>query len=269
MYRLELIQASTLVWQPGMAKALPLSIVAGIDDEESDVMEIEPELIPEPVRPPTFVRQPTIAPPRVPAAPLPTALAPVAPSLPTPDFYSPESLRPITMTDTPSFRPERKGVFGRVLLGTAIAAGVLITLYRNDLLRPVVASAGSEAAYEKIEATFGSPGFGTTRSVASFSATLNPDPEPNSETAATSLAHTNSATRTSTDTESATQDTAASAGNSSAASRDSRTSTADKGSARSTPPARKNPVRRKSAAPSGKKLKSFTSSEYDPMNAKL
>ena len=49
MYRLELISASTLVWQPGMAKALPLSVIAGIDDEESDVMEIEPELIPEPV----------------------------------------------------------------------------------------------------------------------------------------------------------------------------------------------------------------------------
>src|SRR6187551_398257 len=163
MYRLELISASTLVWQPGMAKALPLPVIAGIDDEESDVMEIEPELIPEPVYStrsvapapasvtarsvapaPASVRYPTMPPPPTAiaapvAAPVvaPVLRAPVVPVLASQDFYSPESLRPITMSDIPALRGKTGGSAGKILLGIAIAAGLFVTLYRNDLLRPM------------------------------------------------------------------------------------------------------------------------------------
>lgn len=293
MYRLELISASTLVWQPGMPKALPLSVIAGIeDDEDDDVLEIEPELIPEPAypvaaatyppiaasaypvpEPVMAARQPTITPP--PASTNVSASAPSAPGLPAPDFYSPESLRPITMSHIPDPGLRPSGMGGRIVMGIAIAAGVLITLHRNDLLRPMATSAGSEGTYGKIEAALGSPGFGTTQSVAHFSKMLNPPQLEDSTAAETSVAPRaagmadspsaiDAEATTDTDTDS---DTATTTSNET--SRDENTKT-KRESKTAAPRSRDLPVRRKStSAAGGKPLKSYKGSEYDPMNAKL
>src|SRR5690242_2507272 len=40
LFRLEVIEASTLVWQPGMTEWLPLSVVAGLGDDEPEAVSI-------------------------------------------------------------------------------------------------------------------------------------------------------------------------------------------------------------------------------------
>lgn len=289
MYRLELIASDTLVWQPGMPKALPLSVVAGIEDEESDVMEIEPELIGEPQAtsipayippkaapapapaPAAVPRQQTITPPPVAAAPIGSATAPAAPPLPTADFYSPESLRPITMSGIPAMQGGTGGgMAGKVVLGVAIAAGLLITLHRNDLLRPMAASAGQTAAYESLESSFGAPGFGTTRSVAVLSSTLNPPTPVEESTSITTPSSTTSdlSATSASDTESESEETSPSTAAADTPKKEETHSVTKKTS--SAPATRPTPVRRTTKpASGGKKLKSFKSSEYDPMNAKL
>lgn len=268
MYRLDLIQASTLVWQRGMSKALPLSVVAGIEDDgDDDVMEIEPEVIPEKARPPAPPRQATITPPPTALSAAVRVTAPPAPRLPTPDFYSPASLRPITMTDSPSFRRAPSAAGGRVLIGIAVALGILLTLHRNDLLRPVAASAGQEAMYQRLESALGSPDFGTVRSVAAFSATLNPATEADlaSESAAlTAISGTQSSIAADTlPTGSKDRDSEALAG---APTPNSSPANASKSDASLGPQRSSN---KQKAPSSGKKAKSQRSSEYDPMNAKL
>ena len=351
MFRLDLISADTLVWQPGMAKALPLSVVAGIDeDEESDVMEIEPELIPEPayssrsvapastgyrasgavsawpaapvsapapapvsaypsvapapasVRPnttvpafastypsaapapaypsaypsvapaPASVRNPTMAPPASAATAIaPVARAPIAPVMPSPDYLSPESLRPITMSDMPGLRGSSSGTMGKVLIGLAIAAGLLVTLHRNDLLRPMAESAGQKSAYESLESALGAPSFGTPQAVTQMSSMLNP---------AAAAALTDSSTTPSTTTPSTTTPSTTTDSTDDSDSSDSSDSTAKQPSsaAKSTqapPSVRRSsgsappPRNSKANPPSKKGLKAYKGSEYDPMNAKL
>ncbi len=309
MFRLDLISASTLVWQPGMPKALPLSVVAGIeDDEDEEVMEIEPELIPEPAVPAAaqYVapRQHTITPPPAISAPPPalnapsaypppttnapsaypppatnasSASPPPAPAMPTPDFYSPESLRPITMSDIPSFRPRQSGRGGKVLMGVAIAAGLLLTLYRNDLLRPMAESAGSVDAYEEIESAFGSPGFGTTRSVSQLSAMLNPPPavsDASGEANSTVVSDASENGSTQADDSSTNDSNSASASDHARepneAKQDAKQDATKTAPSKASPAPRHHaPAPRKARSAPKKKLKSFKSSEYDPMNAKL
>lgn len=293
MYRLELISSSTLVWQPGMAKALPLSVIAGIE-EESDVMEIEPELIPEPVYStrsvapapasvtarsvapaPASVRYPTMPPPPTAimapvAAPVvaPVLRAPVAPALASHDFYSPESLRPITMSDIPALRGKSGGGAGKILLGIAIAAGLFATLYRNDLLRPMAASAGQTSAYERLESALGAPGFGTPQQVTQLSSLLNPAVASN----ALSDTSTSSTPTTTTTPTTPSEETTDSAEDSST--KDSTPSQAAAPAAVAKQPQTSSrrvsaPPRAKSQAATGKPMKSFKGSEYDPMNSKL
>ncbi|HEY6725066.1 MAG TPA: hypothetical protein VI197_13610 [Polyangiaceae bacterium] len=368
MFRLDLISADTLVWQPGMEKALPLSVVAGMDDdeeEESEVMEIEPELIPEPAyssrsaapastgyrasaavsawpaapasasaypsvapapvsaRPsaaapalastypstapaypsapsvppassgyppvvsaypsaapaPASVRQPTLQP--APTAMAAVARAPIAPAMPTPDFYSPESLRPITMSDMPGLRGSSGGNVGKILIGVAIAAGLLVTLYRNDLLRPMAESAGQKSTYEKFESALGAPGFGTPQGVTQMSAMLNPAAAAAAtDTGTTPSTTTTTTTTTTTNTDSSndsdSSDDSDSTGSSTSSDKTEDLAAAVKRSQGTTSAA---PVRRASGSapaprgktpqPSGKGLKAYKGSEYDPMNAKL
>lgn len=348
MFRLDLISADTLVWQPGMAKALPLSVVAGMDDdEESDVMEIEPELLPEPaysprsvapaptstgyrasaavsawpaapasasaypsvapapppasVRPatapalastypsaapsyasayppvvqaPASVRNPTMAPPALATTALaPVAKAPIAPVMPSPDFLSPESLRPITMSDMPGLRGGGGSKMGKVLIGVAIAAGLLVTLYRNDLLRPMAESAGQKSAYQSLESALGAPGFGTPQAVTQMSTMLNP------ETAAAALTGTSATPTTTTTTPSTTTTTT----DSSDSTDSSDNVPASERGAAAQPEAKQSPstssprrasggapaARAKAKEPPKKGLKAYKGSEYDPMNAKL
>ena len=156
-----------------------------------------------------------------------------------------------------------------MVMGVAIAAGVLITLHRNDLLRPMASSAGSEAAYQQLEVALGGPGFGTTRAVTEFSTLLNPPTtEAEQTTSAASAssdaqdeADTSSEGESDADSESS---TAANTGNNAAPAKKKA-----KKQRQATPARRHAPVQRKAPSPGGKKLKSFQGSEYDPMNAKL
>jgi hypothetical protein len=223
MFRLDLIHANTRVWQPGMSEPMPLSVVAGIDEEEDggdsieeieEIEELEPSLpafataATVSAHPPAFGSVPppsarSAPPPAASASPwsdppgsgVPASLPPSAPtfsSAPPPrsarpsdwalDAQSlnlpgapgvPESLRPMAMgnTDMPGGESSR---LGSVVMALAVAAGLLITLYRNDLLKDLAVSAGQTSTYEAVEATVGSPGFGTTRSVEKLAQALTP-----------------------------------------------------------------------------------------------
>lgn len=278
MYRLDIIQGSTKVWQQGMPRALPLSVVAGIDEveeEEEEIMEIEPEPLDSApilnvaasVAPPPPASAPpprsTITPP--PSSSVATSQPPPAPALPSPDFYSPQSLRPITMSGTPH-APAGTGTGGRIVMVLALAAGLVMTLYRNDLLLTAAQSAGSEAAYESVESTFGQPGFGTTRSVEQLAALVTP--EEATDVSGTSTTSTTTSTTTAA-TETSESKTPASAPKTA---EQSDASAAAKGE-KAEPKPSQAPTRAKPRAvhrPAKKKsLKRFKGSEYDPMNASL
>jgi hypothetical protein len=72
LFRLEVIEADTLVWQPGMTEWLPLSVVAGLDEEPAEAEQVNIAVSappPRPVAPPQqLARTSTAWPPR--AAPL-------------------------------------------------------------------------------------------------------------------------------------------------------------------------------------------------------
>ncbi len=114
-YRLDLIDARTLVWQEGMASWQPLGAVAGIESTAARGM------------------------PFVPSSP------PVAFTLPAP--------------------AERRGAGERWLVRLALAAGLLMTVYRNDFVTEMARSAHQEPAFEQLQQRLGGPGFGTVRSV--------------------------------------------------------------------------------------------------------
>lgn len=108
LFRLDVISADTQIWQPGMDEWLPLSVVAGLGDDEVDVVEI-----PVSQPPPTTVRrvaattQNVWPPPAAPAASWPPAAVP-APSVPPPSArplpppsLPPPPARPAAVTTRP------------------------------------------------------------------------------------------------------------------------------------------------------------------------
>jgi hypothetical protein len=246
LYRLEIIDDSTLVWQPGMTGWLPLSVVAGGDDDDED----EP-ISTQPVRsvapPPSRLPAPPPAPPSMRAAPSrpappprptppPSRPAP-APSvrpapvvaLPTPsrppmalattDAFGlvaqpvpisrpptriepivPTTLRPIAVDPITTFRPApRSRSGGGTLIFVAALAGLVVTLYRNDVLHSAARSAGLESTYLKLEGAMGGPGFGTPRAIEEMrpAAAAVAVPTTTAATTATTAAATTSTTTTS------------------------------------------------------------------------
>lgn len=217
LYRLEVISASTKVWQPGMTEWLPLAIIAGLEDEVEEI-EAELEVDDEPPKsasskggplpafpvstaPPPPSARPSSGPPApssVPAAskstsgpstsaPPSSAPSSSAPSVSAPSTSAPStsaspagaashapagSLSPHSITEGSAAITEDTAVtqrgsvrIERTLVSLAIAAGVLITMYRNDVLLYAAKAAGQTGAYEKVESAVGSPGFGTPRSL--------------------------------------------------------------------------------------------------------
>ena len=113
-YRLDVIDARTLVWQEGMASWQPLGVVAGIEAEPS----------------------------RTPFGP---SSPPVAFTLPVP--------------------AQRRGAGERWLVRLALAAGLLMTVYRNDFITEMAHSAHQQPALEQLQQRLGGPSFGTVGAV--------------------------------------------------------------------------------------------------------
>jgi hypothetical protein len=228
LFRLEVIEADTLLWQPGMTEWLPLSVVAGLEDEEPNPVNI-PVSLPPPrplPRATPMTQTQTAWPPKLPApsnpppppgarsAPPPSvraevsaSRAPAASSWPPPAAWSsapprqapvsgfastvqepprsapaPTSVAPVVYSDPftagpspfatiPSMRASRQSSGGgswMVLL--AVAAGAVVTLYRNDIVHAAARSIGQEGQYLKIETALGGPSFGTPRAVEQMAA---------------------------------------------------------------------------------------------------
>jgi hypothetical protein len=247
LFRLEVIEASTLIWQPGMTEWLPLSVVAGLGEEEpEEVVSIAVSEPPAPTHrmaqtattwppraepaaswppqarsapprslpPPPSTRSATPPPrsatpaPRS-APPPPRPPAPVAPSLP-PSWSNPPPrpapvsahastvavAQPARSAPPPSVAPPRyvdpfaspptsiapmaAPSFGDTqvyqqggggwIVALAFAAGLAVTLYRNDIVHAAARNIGQESSYLKLEQALGGPSFGTPRAVATMAA---------------------------------------------------------------------------------------------------
>ncbi len=173
LFRLSLVDAETLVWQPGMKSWTPLGQVAGIDDDDDDA----PATVPRPPTPPRPTPPRPVVQPLEPfglvSAPRPVHIAPVIPLAPVVakpvqpavTYRPPTNVRPIMISE---MYPERRGGFGRFLLGLALITGLAVTLYRNDVVRNVAKSAKLEGVYAKLEKALGGPSFGTPQSLDRF-----------------------------------------------------------------------------------------------------
>ncbi len=116
LYRLDVIDARTLVWKEGMRNWQPLGAVAGIEAQ--------------------------------PAARLVPSSAPIAFTLPAP--------------------PPRAGAGERWLPRLALAAGLIVTAYRNEFISDLARSADQAGAFEQLQGRLGGPSFGTVRAVESL-----------------------------------------------------------------------------------------------------
>jgi hypothetical protein len=115
-------------------------------------------------------------PPPVPAAPSfapaqpANAFSPSAAPPPKPSFANPAA-------DDLSFAAPSKGSakLGRLersaLIGLAVI-GLLLTLYRNDILGGVARSIGAESAYKSVSSALGGPSRDTPQGVRAFTASL-------------------------------------------------------------------------------------------------
>lgn len=131
-YRYDVINEQTLLWKSGMSQWLPLATVAGIAPVATA-----------PARAASVVSI-AAAPPAARAVPVLSA-PPVALSLAAP-------------------APEKSG--GRWLLRLAIAAGLFVTLQRNDALLSAAQALHQQARYTQFEHELvGGPSFGTPRTV--------------------------------------------------------------------------------------------------------
>ncbi|HEY4160165.1 MAG TPA: hypothetical protein VGM29_18760 [Polyangiaceae bacterium] len=148
LFRLDLIDESVNVWQPGMPTWQPLKVVAGMD--EQSLKQVPP------------VSRPPPAPPKRATQPEPISVAPWA----APNFAL-SSFGPAVTSDIPNPYQSRSsgGGFGRVVLGLLAVAGISITAYRNGLVQDAARAAHQDALYHRAEAALGPPGFGTLSSV--------------------------------------------------------------------------------------------------------
>ena len=202
LYRLDVIDADTRLWQDGMDEWLPLRVVAGLDEPEVVNISVPPTMPPTKMGstmsswPPPAVAAPRSAvsswPPPVSASGRPAAVSsrPVAPSsrpaanaswppsaagsLPpppapiglfSPSYAPPASVRPQMITPVPFNYPRPLNPMPIIL---AAIVGLTITLYRNELLYAGARTVGQESTYLRLEAALGGPGFGTPRAVESM-----------------------------------------------------------------------------------------------------
>jgi hypothetical protein len=195
LFRLEMIDGDTLLRQDGTEEWLPLRVVAGLDDEApAPPVRSAPPPPPAPLPPPVqsapppaalppadaaapFTHSPSFTPPPPstfarsvpPSAPAPS-FTPPPPSVPAPSFTPPSLAPPVIaslapLPFTPPASPTRASRMESVLIGLAALLGLVVALQRNGTLATLFASAGQGAAYTRLEASLGGPGFGTPRAV--------------------------------------------------------------------------------------------------------
>jgi hypothetical protein len=201
LFRLDVIDADTQLWQDGMDEWLPLRVVAGLDEPEVVNISVPPTMPPPKMGttasswPPPAVAAPRSAvsswPPPVSASGRPAAVSsrPVAPSsrpavnaswppsasasvpppapigLFAPSYAPPASVRPQMITPVPFNYPRPLNPMPIIL---AAIVGLTVTLYRNELLYAGARTVGQESNYLRLEAALGGPGFGTPRAVDSM-----------------------------------------------------------------------------------------------------
>ncbi len=110
------------------------------------------------------------------AASRPTA-PPGVPDLRAPDLRAPMLLqRDVTEVTAAAPRARDTGRAQHLMLALSVVAGLMVTLYRNDVLLDAARSAGREGVYQRIETALGGPGFGTPRSIEKLGVSSAPAP---------------------------------------------------------------------------------------------
>ena len=142
-YRYDIIDERTLIWKEGMAQWLPLGTVAGIAAPAT-----------------TSVAYASVTPIKPAPAFTPSVFPTAAPAY-TPSVFP--TAPPLAMSIAPP--PARSGA-ERWLLRFAVAAGLLLTLQRNDVLFSAAQASKQQAYYTQLERRYlGGPQFGTARNV--------------------------------------------------------------------------------------------------------
>ncbi|WP_437815283.1 DUF4339 domain-containing protein [Sorangium sp. So ce1078] len=106
----------------------------------------------------------------------------LAASRPTAPPAMPDLRAPILLhhevAEAPEAAPRARdaGRAQRLMLALSVVAGLMVTLYRNDVLLDAARSAGREGVYQRVETALGGPGFGTPRSIEKLAASPAPAP---------------------------------------------------------------------------------------------
>jgi hypothetical protein len=83
--------------------------------------------------------------------------------------------------DDDPYPPRSRGggwsALGWMCITAVAAAGVTLSLHRNDMLRPAAQRVHQESLYSQFETKVGAPGFGTLRSLETFRAAMTSAPE--------------------------------------------------------------------------------------------
>lgn len=161
-YRLDIIDEHTLVCQPGWPRAYPLGMVAGVEAEPArtaPVPIVHPAAAQSYAKPVAVSAQPLPAQPYTKPVAVPVSMAPQA----TAAF---KSNAPVAFSIPVPEAPRRRGSW---TVRLAIAAGVLLTLLRNDVVYSVADAVSQKGSYVQAEQrVLGGPIFGTTRAVDSL-----------------------------------------------------------------------------------------------------
>ncbi|WP_438041788.1 DUF4339 domain-containing protein [Sorangium sp. So ce128] len=210
LFRLDVIDETTKIWRPGMAAWQPLGVVAGIEPTPPEPAQVQgppPSTArrgppPPPARRSMDSDHPTpVASNMFSTMPLGATMpigalddssphlvtrtevqappaAMLAASRPTSPPWMPEAREPELFNESPYAAPRARetGRAQRLTLALSVVAGLVVTLYRNDVLLDAARSSGHQGVYLKVETALGGPGFGTPRSIEKLDVSAEPAP---------------------------------------------------------------------------------------------
>lgn len=172
-YRVDVITERTPVWKEGMNQWLPLGTVAGIASPSPASASPAAAVAAKPApTPPASVKPGPVAVSTWPAAPAAAQTGLAAMQQPMPVLSAP----PLAVSIAPQTKPSAGG---RWLVRLCVAAGVLISLQRNDVLFSAAQAYRQQDKFAQLEReTLGGPGFGTLRAVDQLIASAGGSVEP-------------------------------------------------------------------------------------------